>query len=116
MKTIFLQEDGVIQMYLNSTLFIDICDSIEPNITNLYTSLSNFNIYSKKQKKTLTNINNIKNTSLLRLKLNKIANSLSPENSRYDRSNSEKKNIITSSKKLNTLSSPKKNKKKYIYI
>lgn len=50
MKEIYLQGDGIIQMYLNNTMFIDFSDSFENNYNFLCTYLKKFNVLSKNQK------------------------------------------------------------------
>ena len=51
MKNIFFQEGGVIQMYLNATMFIDLTESIDNEIDILYKTLRKFNVYTKMEQK-----------------------------------------------------------------
>ena len=47
MKEIYTQSDGIIQMYLNNTLYIDMSDDLSSNINNIILTLDYYNIYSK---------------------------------------------------------------------
>ena len=47
----YLNDSGVIQMYLNSTMFINMANSIETEYTNLHQSLKKFNVFNKLEKK-----------------------------------------------------------------
>jgi hypothetical protein len=51
MKETFLNGDGVIQMYLNSTMFIDMTDNINNDFDILKKTLRRFNVYNKDEKK-----------------------------------------------------------------
>ena len=47
MQDIYTQGDGIIQMYLHNTLYIDLSDELLVNLNKLITSLDYYNIYSK---------------------------------------------------------------------
>ena len=51
MRDAFFQEGGVIQMYLNATMFMDFTDSLDNDIDLLYKTLKKFNIYTKSEQK-----------------------------------------------------------------
>ena len=77
MKEEFLNGDGVVQMYLNSTMFIDMANNFVDEFSILKKSLRRFNVYTKMEKK-LYNIkpnNSFENLSYL---INNVVKNLSP--------------------------------------
>ena len=53
MQNIFLHNDGIIQMYLNSLMYIDFSINIEDDYDFLIKTLRNYKIYNKNEKKKL---------------------------------------------------------------
>lgn len=47
MKKIYTNTDGIIQMYLNNTLYIDLSENIKDNLFKIISSLDYYNIYPK---------------------------------------------------------------------
>ena len=77
MKEIFTTQDGVIQMYLSSTLFIDMSESFDEEFTLLCRTLKNLGVYNKEEKKIIKNKEN-KSFDNLVLIFNKAMHNLSP--------------------------------------
>ena len=51
-KNIFLNNDGIIQMYLNSYMFLDFSDiNTMPDYNLLIKTLKNYDVYNKNEKK-----------------------------------------------------------------
>ena len=77
MKEIFTTQDGVIQMYLSSTLFIDMSESFDEEFSLLCKTLKNLGIYNKEEKKFIKNKenNSFENLALI---FSKAINNLSP--------------------------------------
>ena len=61
MRNILLYNDGIIQMYLNSLMFIDFSRNIEDDFSCLLKTFMNYGIYNKNEKK----IYNIKSENSL---------------------------------------------------
>ena len=76
MKNIFLHSDGIIQMYLNTLMFIDFSINIEDEYICLLKTFKNYGVYNKNEKK----IYNIKSDNSLD-KLSNFIKTFSPENS-----------------------------------
>lgn len=112
MKEEFLNGDGVIQMYLNSTMFIDMTNNFVDEFSILKKSLRRFNVYTKMEKK-LYNIkpnNSFENLSYL---INNVVKNLTPR-SPVERSPNK---IINLENKYNMLSiSNKKIKRSKLLI
>ncbi len=47
MKKIYTNTDGIIQMYLNNTLYIDLSENIKDNLFKIISTLDYYNIYPK---------------------------------------------------------------------
>ena len=77
MKEIFTTQDGVIQMYLSSTLFIDMSESFDEEFNLLCKTLKNLGVYNKEEKKSIKNNVN-KSFDNLTLIFNKAFENLSP--------------------------------------
>ena len=102
-KKILLNESGIIQMYLNNILFIDMSNNFDEEFKLLCKTLAYYNVYAKKHN-IFYKSKNIKNIKNFRLNLNtflcKTINNLSPRkkikrNNQYNLSskltNNEKK-------------------------
>jgi hypothetical protein len=50
MHEIYLKNDGIIPMYLNSLMFMDFTENIEDDITMLYKTLKSHNVYNTEEK------------------------------------------------------------------
>ncbi len=77
MKEIFTTQDGVIQMYLSSTLFIDMSESFDEEFNLLCKTLKNLGVYNKEEKKSIKNNVN-KSFDNLTLIFNKAFENFSP--------------------------------------
>lgn len=102
MKNIFLHQDGVIQMYLSSMMYIDFSENLDDEYDVLLKTIRKYGIYNKTEKISL----NIKPENSFE-KLNKLLkayNNYSPKNSpKNSLKNSPKiqnKNIILTEKKI----------------
>ncbi len=84
MKTILLKEDGIVQMYLNSTMFIDFSDNLEDEFNFLCKTIKKFNVYTSKENKFIKSPNNSFDNLLLYF--SKIVSPRSPRLSRSPRS------------------------------
>ena len=93
MNNILLHQDGVLQMYLNSTIFIDLSDSFENDngLSLLYKTLKKYNIYNREERQ-FYNIKENSSFDNLILLFNNALKSLSP------RSPIRKKNKISDQK------------------
>ena len=102
MKDIFFNNDGVLQMYLNSTMFIDFSESIDDEIDLLYKTLKRFEIYNKDEAKIykIKQNNSFDNLSQL---FSIALKNLSPRlrNGEFSPKNKQKKPIIIK-EKINT--------------
>ena len=102
MKDIFFNNDGVLQMYLNSTMFIDFSESIDDEIDLLYKTLKRFEIYNKDEAKIykIKQNNSFDNLSQL---FSIALKTLSPRlrNGEFSPKNKQKKPIIIK-EKINT--------------
>ena len=93
MKDTFLNGDGVIQMYLNSTMFIDMTNNLIDDFNILKKTLRKFNVYNKDEKIIYKIKDNSSFDNLSYIFTNVIKN-LSPR-SPGERSPNNKKNNLT---------------------
>jgi len=77
MKDEFFNGDGVIQMYLNSTMFMDMTENLEDDCDILKKSLRRFDIYNKAEKK-MYNIKSNNSFENLTYLINNVVRNLSP--------------------------------------
>ncbi len=80
-SNIYLNTDGVIQMYLNSCLYIDMSKDFTDDISLLYQTLKKYEVFNKKQKKFMKIKPNSSFDSLLKLLSKKLETISSPNNS-----------------------------------
>ena len=71
MQDIYTQGDGIIQMYLHNTLYIDLSDELSINLNKLISTLDYYNIYSRNSPNITPNNSN---NSLLNLLIKNIDN------------------------------------------
>ena len=93
MKEVFETTEGVIQMYLNNTLYIDMSKDIDEKYKELEETLNYYGIYNKLE---LTITPNSSNNSLS----NYFLSNFSPKKSPKNEKNEEKSFKITKKKKL----------------
>ena len=79
-SNIYLNTDGVIQMYLNSCLYINMSENIDDEITLLYQTLKKYEVFNRDEKKFLNIRVNSSFDNLLVLLAKKLE-SISPVNS-----------------------------------
>ena len=89
MKKIYTNTDGIIQMYLNNTLYIDLSENIKDNIFKIISTLDYYNIYPKTSPNiTPNNSNNsLSNYFLQNISPKKKSPNISPNNSEISLSN-----------------------------
>ena len=97
MKETFLNGDGVIQLYLNSTMFIDMTDNFIDDFDIFKKTLRRFNVYNKEEKKIYKIKENLSFDNLNYIFTNVIKN-LSPR-SQGEHSPNNKNNSINISNK-----------------
>ena len=105
MKDIFMTQDGVIQMYLNSTLFIDMSESIDEEMDLLAKTLKHLGVYNKEEKQFIKNkeANSFENLVLI---FNRAVNNLSPR--KLGQISPKKMKILREKSKKNFFSDKKK--------
>jgi hypothetical protein len=103
MKKIYTNTDGIIQMYLNNTLYIDLSENIKDNIFKIISTLDYYNIYPKTSPNiTPNNSNNsLSNYFLQNISPKKKNTNITPNNSENSLSNYYLQNISPKKKSPN---------------
>mgnify|MGYP001171126067 FL=1 len=80
-SNVYLNTDGVIQMYLNSCLYVDMSKNLIDEIKLLYQTLKKYEVYNKNEKKFMKIKPNTSLDNLLTLLSKKLETMSSPNNS-----------------------------------
>ena len=98
-KNRFLQGEGVVPMYLNTTMFVDFSESIDDELDFLYKTLRKHQVYTFKEKKFYKIKSNFSFSDLL----NALRENISPRSPIKIQLSPKKKRFKLSSRKIKTM-------------